>query len=217
VKMNAKILVSVVVFGILCMLAAAWFRPVYRANLLLQQVATFKSGITEAKKIEELERKGLVRKLNTGCIDGFEDPSETPAATVARSKNQEWCYGFMFRNTLPATLHLAPHTGVYGTLTVRHGYLSVVRMELRQNSLSYSLSDLDCDSCTPDRSNYWLSRQVNGLERTPGNAHVELTRNSNDQQRRDAYAIDVSVLRKIGEAKDGRDLNPSIWRQGYSQ
>jgi len=214
-KKNAKFLVAAVVFGILCVLAVAWFRPVYRANSLLHQVRTFKPGVSETKEIEELERRGLVRKLSTGCIGGFENPSETASQTAERLKNGEWCYSFMFRNTLAETLRLAPPTGVHGTLTVRHGYLSGVRMELSQGSLTCMVADQDCDSCTPDHSSYSLSRQVNGLEGLPGNTYVELTRNSNDQQRHAAYAMNIGVIGKIGKVKDGRDLNPSIWRQKH--
>ena len=204
-------------FGVLCVIVVAWFSPVYRANSFLQQAAVFRPGVTETTQVEELERRGLLHKLSKGCIGGFEHPSETPLEADARAKNGEVCYGFMFRNTLLETLHLAPPTSVYGTLTVSHRKLALLRLALRQGSLIYVVSDLDCDLCTPHHSNYGLSRQLNGLEGTPGNTYVELTRGSSQQERRNAYAINLSVLRKIGRVKDGRDLNPSVWQQPSPQ
>jgi hypothetical protein len=192
--------------------AVVWFRPSYQTHVLLRKVAKFRPGITEAKQIEDLERKGLVRKLGVGCIGGFEHPNETQSEAEARFRNGEVCYSFLFRNMLPDLLHLAPTAGIYGTLTVKGGHLSVVRLGMQVRRLFYTVIDSDCELCARS-SNYLLDTHVNGLNGAPGNVFIQLTRTSTEQQRRDAYAINLDLLTKTGEVKDGRDLNPGIWRQ----
>src|SRR6266481_9154938 len=211
-RSRAIMLFILLVVAILVAGTIVWLRPGYQAHALLREVAKFRSGITEAKQIEDLERKGLVRQLGVGCIGGFEHPNETQSEAEARFRNGEVCYSFVFRNILPDLLHLAPTTGIYGTLTVKGGHLSVLRLGMQVRRLFYTVIDADCEHCT-DRSNHFLDTHVNGLNGTPGNVFIRLTRTSTEQQRQDAYAINLDLLTKTGEVKDGRDLNPAIWRQ----
>jgi hypothetical protein len=192
--------------SILCVagIVAAWFRPAYETHLLLREFKTFRPGITMLSQVEVLERRGLIRKGGDYCA-WIRNSSDPETAHLA-------CYSFMFRNTLPAMLHLAPPAGVYGSVIVKQKSLVLIQTTLQEEGLAYRIDDAGCELCTAHSSPYYIDRHLDGVAGVPGNALVQLTRNSSEQQRRDAYAVNVGLLVKIGEVRDGRDLNKTIWK-----
>jgi hypothetical protein len=175
-----------------------WYTPRYHANQLLREIRAFRPGVTSAEQIEELERRGLVQK-NQGLYCNVSD------------KEKRECYGFIFGNTLLSKLHLAPPSGMVGALLVRQNKLAVIQLTLQYDRLFYGLRDSDCDSCADGASPFSVDRMVNGLDRIPGNVHIQLTRKSSDQERSDAYGVNLDFMTTVRAARDGRDLNSKIW------
>jgi hypothetical protein len=189
----------------------AWFGPVHHADSLLQRIVNSRPGVTGAKQIEDIEQQGLIRRIPSGCVGGF-------ASSLSEDGNQsiktDWadiCYSFVFRNRVLSALHLAPPTGIYGTLTVRNGVLHLIRLSYQRDRLFLNVFDQACDSCNPDGSGYLVEKKLNGPTGVPGNLYVFLTRSSTRAQRENAYALNLKLMGAIGSARDGRDLNMALW------
>lgn len=197
---------------LLAISAFLWFGPVHKAHVFLGRIQALKPGITPAKEIEELEREGFVKEIPSGCVGGFASPGAPVADHVLNTTGGGSCYSFIFRNRLLSALRLAPHTGIYGTLTVKRGVLHLIRLSYEQDRLFFHLFDQDCDSCNPDGSDYMIDRKFNGPNAIPGDAYVFLTRKSSGRQREAAYAIKLNLMGAVGHARDGRDLNEAVWR-----
>lgn len=211
--MKIKLFFFLILTGGAILIGVAWFWPVHKANLLLQELTRLKPGITNAAEIESLVTRGLIKRVDGGCIGGFENTHDGHSQGASRSRTGNVCYSFMVRNTIPSVLHLAPVTGIYGTLTITNMKLELVRLTFQRGWLFFSVSDQACYSCTPRHSDYFVDRQLSGVSAVPGNAHVYLTTGSSDQQRRAAYAIDTGILASIRSNKSGRDLNSAVWAQ----
>lgn len=209
--MKVKRFVGLAVIGAIVVIGLVWFWPVHKANAFLAEISKLRPGITDAAQVELLSSRGLVKRVDSGCEHGVEKPHENDSHEG--SATGDICYSFMFRNTIPRFLHLAPATGIYGTLTVKDRQLTLIKLTYQKDWLFFNLSDQACDSCDPNHSNYLVDRQLSGARGVPGNVHVYLTSGSSPQQRRDAYAINTGVLGSMGKAVDGRDLNSAIWSE----
>src|SRR6185437_10373391 len=211
--MKNKVLLFLVLAGGAVGVGVAWVWPVHKANLLLQELSRLKPGITHAAEIESLAGRGLLKKVDGGCIGGFENTNHDRTQRASSSRTVDVCYSFMVRNTIPSVLHLAPATGVYGTLNITNTQLELVLLTFQRGWLFFSVSDQACYSCTPKHSDYFVDRQLSGVSGVAENTHVYLTIGSSEQQRRAAYAIDTNILASIGSNKDGRHLNSAVWTQ----